>query len=79
VRLESLGVTELRRRLREERGENTELSKVSKSALSTQQLATADAKRNATLELLRRRLANVYAEDDIVVPSTPPTDGMIIE
>jgi hypothetical protein len=39
----------------------------------------SDAKRNATLELLRRRLADVYAEGDIVVSSTPPTDDMIIE
>ena len=79
AQLESLGVTELRRQLREKRGENTKLSKVSKSDLSTQQLATPDAKRNATLELLRRRLADVYAEGDIVVSSTPPTDDMIIE
>jgi hypothetical protein len=79
AQLENLGVTELRRRLRVERGENTVLSKVSKSDLSTQDLATADSKRSATLELLRRRLATVYAEDDIVLSPTPPTDGMEIE
>jgi hypothetical protein len=35
--------------------------------------------RSATLELIRRRLATVYAEDDIVLSPTPPTDGMEIE
>ena len=79
LRLESLGVTELRRRLRVERPENTALSRVSKSDLSTQDFASTDARRSATLELLRRRLATVYAEDDIVLPPTPPTDCMNID
>jgi hypothetical protein len=77
LQLESLGVAELRRRLREARPDNTELSKVSKSDLSAQDLATADAKKNATLELLRRRLAAVYTEKEIVSSSPSPNDDMI--
>jgi hypothetical protein len=76
LQLESFGVTALRRRLREERGENTKLSKVSNSDLSTQQLATADAKRNATLELLHRCLAAVYTEKDIFSSSPSPNEDM---
>ena len=64
AQISSLGVTELRRRLREERGEKTPLASVRATDLSSDDLATGSAKALATLELLRHRLAAVYAEND---------------
>ena len=64
AQLSSLGVSELRRRLREERGEKTPLASVRASDLASDDLATGSAKALATLKLLRHRLAAVYAEND---------------
>jgi hypothetical protein len=79
LQLKSVGVKRLRELLREERGDETELVQVKTSDLSDTDHRTRAATAFATLELLRRRLATVYTENDIVSSPPSPNDAMHID
>ena len=61
AQLAGVGVRELRRRLREERGDSTPLASVRAADLAPSDLRTGESKAQATLDLLRQRLATVLA------------------